>query len=116
MALSEEIKSYEINYFAGGANAATHPYRAAVKLRRPDGTLIGVAYFHRSEATMPDHDQKNSHGHYELHYHSRDYANVIDVLRNEKPIYFEMFEGRYPMGNIATGAEPVGEGEFQFHA
>ena len=40
-----------------------------------------------------------------------DYPQVLDLLRNEKPIYVE-FEGN--IGNIAsirTSAEPVGEGE-----
>lgn len=114
MALSEEIKSYEVNYFGGGATTDVHPYRAAIKLRRADKTLIGIAYFHRAVSTMPDRDSKNNLGYYECHYHALDYPNVIDLLRNEKPIYFEMMESRIPMGNIATGAEPVGEGETMF--
>lgn len=114
MALSEEIKSYEVNYFAGGETSDTQHYRAAIKLRRPDKTLIAVAYFHRSATTLPKHDGKNALGYYECHYHAADYPNVVDLLRNEKPIYFEMIEGSHPMGNIATGAEPVGEGETMF--
>lgn len=114
MALSEEIKKYNISYFGGGNNTAAHPYRAIIKLRRGDGTLIGAAYFHRSEASMPDHDEKNDKDHYICHYRDTDYANVLDLLRNEKPVFFEFLRGNFPMGNIATDAEPVGEGESRF--
>lgn len=111
MALSEEIKIYEINYFGGGMNVANHPYKATIKLRRVDNTLIGTAFFHRSKDTMPDHDEKNAREHYLCHFHESDYASVTDILRNEKPVFFEFLPGRYPMCNIATGAEPVGDGE-----
>ena len=111
MALSEEIKKYDVSYYGGGNNTAAHPYRAIIKLRRGDDTLIGAAYFHRSDDTMPDHDEKNDKDHYLCHYREADYARVMDLLRNEKPIYFEFFRGEFPMCNIATGNEPVGEGE-----
>ena len=60
MALSEEIKKYEISYYGGGHRTKDIPYRASIKLRRGDGTLIGVAHFHRDSSTMPDHDQINA--------------------------------------------------------
>ena len=38
------------------------------------------------------------------------YAHVIDLLRNEKPIYFS-FSDVSKLGFIRTGKEPVGEGD-----
>jgi hypothetical protein len=37
------------------------------------------------------------------------YANIIDILRNEKPIYFS-YSINSKMGYVRTGKEPVGEG------
>ena len=111
MSMSEEIKIYEISYYGGGHGSHDYPYRAIIKLRRGDGTLIGVAHFHRDIATMPDHDEANALDQYHCHFRDLDYPNVLDILRNEKPVFYEYIAGKWNMGNIATGAEPVGEGE-----
>jgi hypothetical protein len=37
------------------------------------------------------------------------YVNVIDLLRNEKPIYFS-YSNTSKLGYIRTGKEPIGEG------
>ena len=44
-----------------------------------------------------------------LRYPMSMYPNVIDLLRNEKPIYFSYSES-LKMGHIRTGKEPIGEG------
>jgi len=36
------------------------------------------------------------------------FENVIDVLRNEKPVYIQFVRGH---GVLQTSLEPVGEGE-----
>ena len=38
------------------------------------------------------------------------YDSIIDILRNEKPIYFSYSE-KSKLGYIRTGKEPIGEGE-----
>ena len=49
-----------------------------------------------------------------LYYHLDDFQNVIDVLRNEKPVWiflqYYSFPGTTSAG-ITTREEPVGEGE-----
>ena len=40
------------------------------------------------------------------------YHNILDMLRNEKPIYFRYTED-LNIGFIRTGKEPVGEGELE---
>ncbi len=41
-----------------------------------------------------------------------DIGIFIDLLRNEKPVYMQIYEAAYGAFNrIFTGAEPVGEGE-----
>ena len=111
MAASEEIKKYEVVYFAGGQGGEEYPHRALIKLRRADGTLIATAFFHRGGSQIPSSDSKNANEQYNCHFPERDYANVLDILRNEKPVYFEFIGGKWNVGSIATVAEPVGEGE-----
>ncbi len=109
--MSEEIKKYEVNYFAGGQSGDNYPYKATIKLRRGDGTLIGVAHFYKDRNDLPACDTINKNEQYHCHYHISDYANVLDILRNEKPVFFDFLGGKWNMGSIATTSERVGEGE-----
>ena len=45
-----------------------------------------------------------------LRYPMSMYPNIIDILRNEKPIYFS-YSINLNMGHIRTGKEPIGEGD-----
>jgi len=38
------------------------------------------------------------------------YDSILDILRNEKPIYFS-FSEKSKLGYLRTGKEPIGEGE-----
>jgi hypothetical protein len=105
-----EIKKYVVAYYAGGRNVTGHPYQAIIGLHDDDG-LIGTAYFHHNNTTMPVGDTYKASGYVSCHYLASDYPQILDILRNEKPVYVE-FERK--LGNIAsirTSAEPVGEGE-----
>jgi len=44
-----------------------------------------------------------------------DYEAVLDILRNEKPVYVR-FDGteQRPRVSLSTSNEPIGEGEFPF--
>ena len=106
-----EIKKYDVAYYAGGTNAAGYPYRAIIGLRNEEDGLIGAAYFHRTSATMPTADTRKATGYISCHYLFEHYEQVLDLLRNEKPVFveFEVVSGN--TANIRTSAEPVGEGE-----
>lgn len=106
-----EIKKYDVAYYAGGKNAAGYPYQAIIGLRNDSDALIGAAYFHRSMATMPVADTRKSSGYISCHYLAEAYPRVLDILRNEKPVYVEFEVQLGNMANIRTSAEPVGEGE-----
>ena len=106
-----EIKKYDVAYYAGAKNVAAYPYKAVIGLRDDNDALVGAAYFHHNATTMPVADTMKGSGYISCHYLAEDYPHVLDILRNEKPVYVE-FEVR--PGNIAsirTSAEPVGEGE-----
>lgn len=106
-----EIKKYDVAYYAGGKNAAGYPYRAIIGLRDESDGLIGAAYFHHSAATLPASDNRKVSGYISCHYLAEDYERVLDLLRNEKPVYVEFEIQLGSMANIRTSAEPVGEGE-----
>jgi hypothetical protein len=106
-----EIKKYDAAYYAGARNGAGYPYRAVIGLRDEDNRLIGAAYFHRHATTLPVTDTRKSSGYISCHYLAEDYPQVIDLLRNEKPVYVEFDVHLGNMANIRTSAEPVGEGE-----
>jgi len=106
-----EIKKYDVAYYAGGRNVAAYPYRAVIGLRDDSDRLIGAAYFHQNSSTMPNGDTHNASGYISCHYLATDYPQILDILRNEKPVYVEFVSKGGNLANIRTSAEPVGEGE-----
>jgi hypothetical protein len=106
-----EIKKYDVAYYAGGKNAASYPYRAIIGLRNDDDKLIGAAYFHHNSTTMPSGDTQKASGYISCHYMAADYPQILDILRNEKPVYVEFETSVGHIASIRTSAEPVGEGE-----
>ncbi len=107
----KEIKKYDVALYAGGKNVSSYPYKAIIGLRDESDSLIGAAYFHHSDSTMPNTDTQKATGYISCHYAAEDYPNVIDILRNEKPVFVEFEVRAGNVGNIRTSAEPVGEGE-----
>jgi hypothetical protein len=96
------IDQYEVMY---SANA--FPPRIWLK---DAGSYIGQLIFHPDGSALPADSKSGTQ--VNLHYHLENFANVIDLLRNEKPMYL-LYVGSGP-GNengIKTTAEPLGEGE-----
>ena len=113
MNVIREIKDYRASYYAGAKSLSGLPgseLRASIGLFANNRSYIGVAFFHRDQATMPDSDRQTAHNTYEVHYTWEDFPQVIDILRNESPVYFR-YNPQYKFGYISTGKEPVGEGE-----
>ena len=106
-----EIKKYDVAYYAGGKNVAGYPYQAIIGLRNESDGLIGAAYFHHNASTMPIADTMKASGYISCHYLAEEYSRVLDILRNEKPVYVEFEVRAGNIANIRTSAEPVGEGE-----
>lgn len=74
------------------------------------GQLIGQLIFKPDGSQLPADNLSN--GQVNLYYHVEDFENVLELLRNEKPMYllFAGSGGGYENG-IKTTAEPVGEEE-----
>ena len=107
----KEIRNYDVAYYAGAKNVSGHPYRAVIGLRDENNDLLGAAYSHHSPATMPNADTQKATGYISCHYPAESYAHILDLLRNESPVFVEFEVSAGNVGNIRTSAEPVGEGE-----
>ncbi|GFO64292.1 hypothetical protein M1B72_12705 [Geomonas paludis] len=107
----EEVKKYVVTYYAGGTSS--YEFRASIDLCRADNTLIAVLYFYRDPARMPavDDQASSSRSFAWCFFPDRDFQNVLDLLRNEKPVYFRYITGVLNIGALTTSKEPVGEEE-----
>ncbi|MEZ4554496.1 MAG: hypothetical protein R3B59_11445 [Dehalococcoidia bacterium] len=111
MSSIEEIISYDVDYYGGGMNATGYQYRAIIGLRRANGSLIGAAYFHRDPSTLPPTDEQKPGGYIWCHYPWDSFAQVLDLLRNESPVYLRYVGANWQVACITTSIEPVGESE-----
>lgn len=101
MALTQ-IDQYEVLY-----SANTFAPRIWLK---GGGKFIGQLIFHSNGAPLPADSM--SGGQANLNYHLANFENVIDLLRNEKPMYL-LYSGSGPgfENAVKTTPEPLGEGE-----
>ena len=94
-----EIAKYTVQYAANRFSPRIWFYNAT-------GGSIGQLVFKPNGASLPP-DSSGS-----LYYHLDDFQNVIDILRNEKPVYWSFVgTGTGNENAIRTSKEPVGEGE-----
>ena len=106
-----EIDSYVLTYF-GGAQRSKHPYKyRAVIALRDTIRVFATLYFHEDKSSLPKFDKLSDLKGISAHFMVDDYANIVDLLRNESPVYFHKYAEWPTMAVISTSAEPVGEGE-----
>ena len=72
------------------------------------GKNVMTCEFYRDDSTLPENRYKG--GRIGLVYPWSRFDEIIDVLRNEKPLY-TAFIGSNKLGYICTNQEPVGEGD-----
>jgi hypothetical protein len=102
--MATEIKKYHILFYGSPEGYQTN--RAQIALYGPDGKT--AAYVRFNDPNMAFENDSESSGIIRMHLPSAMFRNVLDVLRNEKPVYIYFAQGR---GFLATSKEPVGEGE-----
>ncbi len=99
-----EIKKYRCALFSSGENPAKVSFYDASEANfatayiRPDSEKLREAY-------------QDSGGKYRLYYKRSSLPDLIDMLRNEKPVYLHFWQGTGNNTHIATWREPVGEAE-----
>jgi len=97
------VTQYHVLFY--GSTNGYQDNRAQITLY--DGsTVLGYARFHDAGMSFPNDSQ--SGGKIIMHLPSSMFENVLDVLRNEKPINYYFASGHAFLG---TSTEPVGEAE-----
>ena len=99
-----EVKKYHVLFYGSPAGYQTN--RAQIALYDNSGKT--VAYVRFNDPGMFFESDSQSGGRIKMHLPSAMFQNVLDVLRNEKPVYIYFAQGR---GFLSTSKEPVGEGE-----
>jgi len=102
--MAAEVKSYHILFYGGPDGYQTN--RAQIQLSDASGKALAWVRF--NDPGMFFEADYNEGGIIRMHMPSAMFQNVLDVLRNEKPIYIYFASGR---GFLSTSSEPVGEGE-----
>ena len=104
----KEIKKYRIFLDSGTQKEKNF---TTVNLYDKDEEIIGILQFY--DKGFEPKEMAESHYIY-LQYAIEKYPYVIDVLRNEKPVFIGYWENEFgKYGRIYTGKEIVGEGELQ---
>lgn len=73
-----------------------------------------ILWFLPNASSLPDNSKLTGQDVFYIYYHTSDWEAVLDVLRNETPVYFNYVEEN-KTAQIYTGDEPVGEEETKVH-
>jgi len=101
----EQFKKYKVFLYSGGGAALS---RAVIHILMPSGKAI----FRFKDGRLKKNSFKKTgkSTQYEVYVSADRYPHFIDLLRNEKPLYF-FYEFNEHIAYITTSDEPVGEGE-----
>jgi hypothetical protein len=99
-----EVASYSLLFYGGPDGYQTN--RAQIQLS--DATGNSLAWIRFNDPGMFYETDYESAGIIRMHLPSGMFLNVLDVLRNEKPVHVYFAAGR---GFLGTSSEPIGEEE-----
>jgi hypothetical protein len=104
---SSPIDKYKVVLYGKGAvggdlAAFIHCYH--------NGKNVMTCEFYQEGSALPQN--RNAGGRIRLTYHWSHFGAVLDVLRNEQPLYFGFIEPT-KVGYVSAQDEPVGEGADQ---
>jgi len=107
---STEISKYGINVISF---SDPNKFFATITLFNDAGNCIAFLRFYSPEDTPAANEYRADLGHPLISYPASAFQPMVDVLRNEKPMYFTWYDYR-PVrcfGGVGTSREPVGEHE-----
>ena len=102
--MAHTIGSYSILFY--GSTSGYQTNRAQIQLKDVKNKV--VAWIRFNDPGQFFENDYESNGIIRMHLPSAMFENVIDVLRNEKPVYIYFTAERAFLG---TSSEPIGEGE-----
>ena len=104
----QEVTRYQVAVFAAPKAGYLDAY---ISLRSEN--LVGACWFLREGQALPANRKatlSSGSPYYILYYRYSQMSDLVDLLRNEKPIYL-FFRDEDKLGYLTTSAEPVGEEE-----
>jgi hypothetical protein len=103
-----QIQKYE--YYVFSSRDSSNSPSTVILLYDQNNTLVGSLWFVKEPGTLPTAQQSGSL--YLLAYSYADLPVIVDMLRNETPVYLIVDPtGDVVNWRISTLEEPVGEGE-----
>jgi hypothetical protein len=107
MPFSAELATYAVYYFG----KKTDNVKALIYAKDADNNLRAFLYFVENGADLLSNSEVVSTGvpWCRIWYHIDQFPAVIDILRNEKPVWVNYLSPTF--AQIFTGSEPIGEGE-----
>lgn len=69
-----------------------------------------ILWFLPPDTSLPDNRKRPNQNVFDVYYRIDDWEAVLDVLRNETPVYFN-YQDTSNAAQIYTGEEPIGEEE-----
>lgn len=102
--MSYAIGSYSVLFYGSPSGYQTN--RAQIQLKDTNGKVVSWIRFNDPGQFFENDYVSNDI--IRMHLPSTMFENVIDILRNESPVYTYFAAGRAFLG---TSAEPIGEGE-----
>jgi hypothetical protein len=95
-------------YFVNVLSPNPYAGRRLMNVRGSFGKAI--LWFMPNDSTLPANRKRSGQNVFDVYYHMDAWEAILDVLRNEKPVFFS-FHDTNNAAQIYTGEEPVGEGE-----
>jgi len=108
-AITKELNQYWVHFQAGKTEKNKIYPRAIIKCYHDDDFVVQLNFYSEKKPLPVNYQDEKSQLVY-LRYPVAMYGHILDILRNEKPIYFS-YSPKTNLGFIRTGKEPVGEGE-----
>ena len=103
-----QIQNYE--YYAFSSRDSSSPPSTVVLLYDQSNTMVGSLWFVKEPGALPTAQQAGAL--YLLAYSYADLPVIVDMLRNESPVYLIVDPaGDAVNWRVSTFEEPVGEGE-----
>jgi hypothetical protein len=102
--MAKVVESYSVLFYGSPSGYQTN--RVQIQLSDANGKTL--AWIRFNDPGMFFENDYESGGIIRMHLPSTMFQNVLDVLRNEKPVYIYFVQNRAFLG---TSKEPLGEGE-----
>jgi hypothetical protein len=105
-----EVAKYSVVMISPGE---PNKFFATIALFDAAGAEIGFLRFYEPSVRMARNEFRADLGHPLVSYRASSFAGVVDLLRNESPVYFKWFDYSRTrrFATVETNREPVGESE-----